>query len=137
MCDISEDAISLTKTNAKLNKISEINIVQSDGLDNIADENFTIILSNPPYHVDFSVPKKFIEQSYKKLSIGGKIYMVTKRKEWYKSKLISVFGGVKIQEVDGYFVFMAEKKSIKKGRNRQAKPALSKKLQRKQSTYKK
>jgi hypothetical protein len=29
--------------------------------------------------------------------------MVTKRKDWYKNKLISVFGGVKKNEVDGYF----------------------------------
>jgi 16S rRNA (guanine1207-N2)-methyltransferase len=37
--------------------------------------------------------------------------MVTKRKEWYKQKLISIFGGVSIREVEGYYVFMAEKKS--------------------------
>ena len=36
--------------------------------------------------------------------------MVTKRKEWYKNKLISIFGGVKIWEIDGYYVFMAIKK---------------------------
>jgi 16S RNA G1207 methylase RsmC len=137
MCDVSREAIQLAKINARLNGINKIKIVQSDGLDNITEEDFTIILSNPPYHVDFSVPKKFIEQSYKKLSMGGRIYMVTKRKEWYKNKLISVFGGVKIKEIDGYFVFIAEKKEKKKERKIKSKPVLSKKLQRKQSTYKK
>ena len=64
--------------------------------------------------------------------MGGKLVMVTKRLDWYKNKLISVFGGVKVQKVEGYYVFIAEKRSqiIKK----KEKPAmkLSKKLQRKQ-----
>ncbi len=36
--------------------------------------------------------------------------MVTKRKDWYQNKFIAVFGGVKITETDGYFVFMGEKR---------------------------
>jgi len=40
------------------------------------------------------------------------MYMVTKRKEWYKNKFISVFGGVRIWEEDGYFIFMARKKTV-------------------------
>jgi len=36
--------------------------------------------------------------------------MVTKRKDWYKNKLISIFGGVRIWEIENYYVFMAEKK---------------------------
>jgi 16S rRNA (guanine1207-N2)-methyltransferase len=59
--------------------------------------------------VDFSVPKHFIEKGFNHLKIGGKLFMVTKRKEWYKNKLISVFGGVKIWEENGYYVFMAQK----------------------------
>ena len=99
----------------------------------IGEENdFTLILTNPPYHADFSVPKNFIESSFKKLAMGGRLVMVTKRLDWYKYKLISVFGGVNIQEIEGYYVFVAEKRSliIKK----KSKPAknLSKKLQRKQ-----
>lgn len=37
--------------------------------------------------------------------------LVTKRKEWYKNKMISIFGGVKIYEEEGYFVFISTKKS--------------------------
>jgi 16S rRNA (guanine1207-N2)-methyltransferase len=37
--------------------------------------------------------------------------MVTKRKEWYKQKFIGIYGGVKIHETDGYFVFCGEKRS--------------------------
>ncbi|WP_408605614.1 methyltransferase [Bariatricus massiliensis] len=51
----------------------------SDGFRNVPDNDFTLILSNPPYHTDFSVPKHFIEVGFKKLVIGGKLIMVTKR----------------------------------------------------------
>ncbi|MBB6715802.1 class I SAM-dependent methyltransferase [Clostridium gasigenes] len=131
MCDLSPDAVELSKSNATNNGIIDLQIIQSDGLDNITDSNFSLILSNPPYHVDFSVPKKFIEQSYKRLITGGKMYMVTKRKDWYKNKLISVFGGVVIVEIDGYYVFMAEKRNEKKVKIEKT-STLSKKLQRKQ-----
>jgi 16S rRNA (guanine1207-N2)-methyltransferase len=110
MSDISDEALSLARANAMQNDAHEIQIVKSNGLDGINDRDFTLILSNPPYHVDFSVPKSFIEKGFRKLAIGGKMFMVTKRKEWYKNKFISVFGGVKIVESDGYYVFCAEKR---------------------------
>lgn len=131
MSDVSEDAILLAKLNAELNNVSNINIIRSNGLNEISDTGFNLILTNPPYHEDFSVPKNFIEKGYKKLVYGGKMYIVTKRKEWYKRKLISVFGGTKIVEINGYYVFMSEKKEyIKKDKNEKEKK-LSKKLSRK------
>lgn len=132
MCDISKEAVNLSKFNANLNHVENLTILQSDGLDSISNNDFSLILSNPPYHVDFSVPKRFIELSYKKLVVGGKMYMVTKRKDWYKNKLISVFGGVTINEIDGYYVFMAEKRNVKPTPKVKEKNTLSKKLQRKQ-----
>jgi 16S rRNA (guanine1207-N2)-methyltransferase len=109
MVDINAEAVKAAKQNAELNQVPEVLILESDGLTKIVDFGFTLILSNPPYHVDFSVPKHFIEKGFNHLKIGGKLFMVTKRKDWYKNKLISVFGGVKIWEENGYFVFMAQK----------------------------
>lgn len=111
MCDISENAVALSKENALLNGIENISILQSDGLSQLAEKDFTLILSNPPYHTDFSVAKHFIEKGFNRLAVGGKLLMVTKRRDWYKNKIISIFGGVKIVEQDGYFVFIAEKRS--------------------------
>lgn len=136
MCDISERAVEYAKKNAALNGVPHIDIRLSDGYENVGENDFTLILSNPPYHADFSVPKSFIEVGFQKLAMGGKMTMVTKRLDWYKNKLISVFGGVKVWEMEGYYIFVAEKRSriIKKKK----KPAkrLSKKLQRKQKCFK-
>jgi 16S rRNA (guanine1207-N2)-methyltransferase len=111
MVDIDERAVELSRENAKLNDVPDINIFQSDGFSNITDKEYTIILSNPPYHTDFSVPKAFIEKGFNRLSIGGRMYMVTKRKDWYFNKLKAIFGGVRLWEIDGYYVFMSIKKS--------------------------
>lgn len=111
MLDVNSEAVSLSKRNALMNAVGEVNVIESDNFRNLDEKDFTVILSNPPYHADFSVPKSFIEKGFNRLSIGGRMYMVTKRKEWYKNKLESIFGGVKIWEINGYYVFMSIKKT--------------------------
>jgi len=131
MCDISKKAVETSRINGALNGLSDLEVIQSNGLDAIEVSGFTKILSNPPYHVDFSVPKNFIEKGYKKLAPGGTMYMVTKRLDWYKNKLTSVFGGVKVLEIDGYYVFIAEKRARKpKTVKEKNKNQMSKKLAR-------
>jgi len=110
LTDKDRNATELAQKNALHNGLTTLSIQQSDGFKNLAEKDFTLILSNPPYHVDFSVAKEFIEKGFNRLQIGGKMVMVTKRKEWYKNKLIAIFGGVLIKEIDGYFVFTAMKK---------------------------
>ena len=111
LTDIEPEAVALSRINASRNGAEGVNILQSDGLDALDETGFDCILSNPPYHTDFSVAKMFIEKGFNRLKPGGRMYMVTKRKEWYKNKFISVFGGVRIYEIDGYYVFEAEKRS--------------------------
>lgn len=131
MTDINPKAVECAKENAILNQVFDgMSIVLSDGLKDIMDSEYTLILSNPPYHVDFSVPKQFIEQGHKKLALGGRMLMVVKRKDWYQNKLSNVFGGVKVYEKDGYYILEAQKRE-KRPAPKKEKPALSKKLQRK------
>ena len=113
MVDINKEAIELAKENISLNNVSGINIYQSDSFKNFQETDFSLILSNPPYHVDFNIPKSFIEKGFNRLRVGGRMYLVTKRKDWYKNKMISIFGGVKIWEENGYYVFMSIKNSMK------------------------
>ncbi len=111
MLDIDEEAVKLAQKNALLNGVPGVKTIQSDGFTNLDEKDFTLILCNPPYHTDFSVAKVFIKKGFNRLCIGGRMYMVTKRKKWYKNKLIAIFGGVQILEINGYYVFMAIKKS--------------------------
>ena len=110
MTDIDAKALEFAKQNAELNGVGEIRIIQSDGFKDLAISGFTHIFSNPPYHADFSIPKHFIEKGFNRLMLGGKMHMVTKRKDWYKNKFTAIFGGVKVLQQDGYYVFQAQKR---------------------------
>lgn len=136
MCDVSEQAIACAKINVQTNNVPNIKISLSDGFKNIEEKDFTLILSNPPYHADFSVPKHFIEIGFQRLAMSGKLIMVTKRLDWYKNKLTSVFGGVRVYEINGYYVFVAEKRRQAIKEKVKAANNLSKKLQRKQQRHK-
>lgn len=136
MCDISETAVKVARKNCERNGVG-VAVYQSDGLKDLSQElKFTKILSNPPYHEDFSVPKGFIELGYKRLITGGVMYMVTKRRDWYYNKLKTVFGGVRVEEIDGYYVFTAEKRERKPAEKKKNEQIMSKKLQRKMSKKK-
>lgn len=132
LCDISGVAVKAAAENAGRNGVGGVSVRQSDAYENIPERDFTLTLSNPPYHTDFSVAKEFIEGGYKRLVTGGRMIMVTKRLTWYKNKLTAVFGGVKVSEIEGYYVFTAEKRGYS-GRKKEEppRPQLSKKLQRK------
>lgn len=112
MLDVNEQVLVCARSNIMRNQVEGVEVLCSDAYDALNAKDFDYILSNPPYHTDFSVPKKFIEKGFNRLKVGGKLVMVTKRKDWYKNKLTAVFGGVKIFEIDGYYVFQSEKKSL-------------------------
>ena len=112
LTDVDELAVKTAEKNLKENGFDGAVFVSGDALTNVPGSDFSLILSNPPYHTDFKVAKTFIEKGFNRLRIGGKMFMVTKRKDWYKNKLISIFGGVKIYEKDGYFIFESQKRAM-------------------------
>ncbi len=113
MSDFDERAVKQASKNAELNGVGNIRAIVSKGFSNIDDKEYTIILSNPPYHEDFSVPKEFIEKGFNRLCIGGRMMMVTKREAWYKNKLTAIFGGTRVEHINGYCVFTSVKKDMK------------------------
>ena len=112
MSDADPMAVETARRYAERNGVGGVQVCVSDGFQSVDASGFDLILSNPPYQTDFSVAKGFIEKGFNRLKIGGKLYMVTKRRAWYKNKMISVFGGVEIRETDGYYVFIAERRSL-------------------------
>lgn len=111
MLDADEVAVEYSQKNAEANEVSNVSVSLSNGFADFAESDFTQILCNPPYHADFAVPKQFIMKGFNRLRIGGQMHFVTKRDKWYRNKLRSVFGGSQCQEVDGYYVFSATKRS--------------------------
>lgn len=134
MTDVDPAAVRCAAENAKRNGVENVHLCCGDALDAVDASGFDWILSNPPYHADFSVAKKFIEKGFNRLKLGGKLVMVVKRELWYRNKLTAIFGGVRMQEIGGYFVFTAEKRSERyappKPKAPKTPPSISKKKRR-------
>jgi 16S rRNA (guanine1207-N2)-methyltransferase len=113
MVDGDPEAVKVARRNAVLNGVAGVTVIASDGFRQIRETGFTKILSNPPYHADFSVPKHFIEKGFNRLVLGGSLWMVTRRDAWYRNKLRAIFGGVRVLAAGDYFVFEAVKKSAR------------------------
>ncbi|MBE5807417.1 MAG: methyltransferase domain-containing protein [Clostridiales bacterium] len=118
LTDIDERAVSCAEENAGRNGIEGLHFCRGNAYEGVDRAGFDWILSNPPYQSDFSVAKTFIEKGFNRLKMGGRLVMVTKRLEWYRNKLISVFGGAHIDRVDGYYVFTAQKRSMRYAKKR-------------------
>jgi 16S rRNA (guanine1207-N2)-methyltransferase len=111
LVDNDRAAVECAARNAQMNGVESIHVQYSDGFRDFSEKDFTKILCNPPYHADFSVAKHFIEKGFNRLLVGGSMWMVTKREDWYRNKLRSIFGGVQVTRQNAYFVFEAIKKS--------------------------
>ena len=118
LIDIDPVAVRTARINARDNGLADLNIICGDG-PAATDLKFSQILCNPPYHTDFSVAKRFIEQGYEHLLPGGRFWLVVKRLEWYKMKMAHVFGGVRVVQADGYYVLMAERRDFDETAKRQ------------------
>ena len=57
--------------------------------------------------------------------------MVTKRCEWYRNKLKAIFGNIRVDSIEGYYVFTSEKTSRSVYKKQKEKRRLSKKLEQK------
>lgn len=109
MIDNDPKAVAAARRNANANGVPAVTVVLSDGFKDTRETGFTKIITNPPYHVDFSVPKHFIEKGFNRLVLGGTMWMVTKRPSWYRNKLGGIFGGCRVDEINGYYVLAATK----------------------------
>jgi 16S rRNA (guanine1207-N2)-methyltransferase len=116
LLDNDPSAVQAATANVEANGADGAQVVLSDGFRQFTETGFDKIISNPPYHADFAVPKHFIEKGFNRLNVGGLMFMVTKRELWYRKKFDSVFGGVTVREIDGYFVFEARKKGTQYAR---------------------
>lgn len=109
MIDNDPKAVAVARQNADANGVPEVTISLSEGFRGTRETGFTKIISNPPYHADFAVPKHFIEKGFNRLVLGGTLWLVAKRHDWYRNKLAAIFGGCRVHQIDGYYVFEATK----------------------------
>ncbi len=111
MLDSDPLAVQTALENARRNGFGNIRAFLSDGFSEYPLAGLDWILSNPPYHKDFSVAKGFIEKGFNRLHLGGRMVMVVKREAWYRNKMTAIFGGVRILRSGDYSVLTAQKRT--------------------------
>ncbi|WP_010285023.1 class I SAM-dependent methyltransferase [Bacillus timonensis] len=111
MIDVNERAVELAKKNAETNKITNVEIHQSDLFTNVKKQGFAAILSNPPIRAGKKVVHHILEESYRYLLPGGELWVVIQKKQGAPSaieKLEKVFEEVEIVErKKGYHIIRA------------------------------
>ncbi|MEW9702650.1 class I SAM-dependent methyltransferase [Paenibacillus sp. SI8] len=113
MVDINERAIELAIDNAKRNGITNVTILQSDLLDEVKEEKFNVVLTNPPIRAGKEVVHRIFTDAYDCLESGGSIWVVIQKKQGAPSamaKLEAVYGEVvEVSKDKGYRILKATK----------------------------
>jgi 16S rRNA (guanine1207-N2)-methyltransferase len=114
MVDINERAVELSRENAKNNKINNVTIVHSDLLEQVKDQRFDVILTNPPIRAGKETVHRIFTEAYGCLVSGGTLWVVIQKKQGApsaKAKLESVYSEVvDISKDKGYRILKATKK---------------------------
>lgn len=112
MVDVNERAVHLARENARRNRVADrIQILVSDGFQNIADEKFDQILFNPPIRVGKSVIYRLFAEAKKHLKPGGSLWIVIRKQQGAvsaRAELERIYQTVHlVQQKKGYCILQA------------------------------
>lgn len=105
MSDINNRAIHLSKMNAKKNNVL-VNVISSDGFDNISD-TFDYIISNPPIRVGKKKLYELLINSKNHLRKSGELIIVIRKEQGALSliKDMNIYYNVKVIDKEkGFFI---------------------------------
>ncbi|WHX48618.1 class I SAM-dependent methyltransferase [Paenibacillus woosongensis] len=113
MIDVNQRAVELAKENAANNKVANVTIVESDLFAALGEQQFDVILTNPPIRAGKEVVHAIFEGAYDRLREGGALWVVIQKKQGApsaKQKLESLFAQVEeVTKDKGYRVYRAVK----------------------------
>jgi len=105
-------AIEYSQKNAELNKISNVDILLSNGFEQIKDKKFDVVVSNIPAKVGNEMMTLFFHDAMQQLNKNGRIYVVTINglRGYIKRVFKDIFGNhKKLKQGKNYTVAMAVK----------------------------
>ena len=108
MSDVNKRAVMLAKKNVELNNV-KAEICQGNLYERIKQNDFNVILSNPPQTAGKEICFKLIEEAKNHLKNNGSLQLVARHNKGGKTlskKIEEVFGNVKvIAKEAGYWVY--------------------------------
>jgi 16S rRNA (guanine1207-N2)-methyltransferase len=121
LIDVDLIACECAKENLEVQGIENAEVVLGDGLDAVPGREFTLIVSNPPFHsgheVELDVAKRFIDRAYTALKPRGRLVLVANRFLPYPQMMAERFGSVRtLSSTNQYHVLYAEKTPMRRRR---------------------
>jgi len=110
-------AIACASRNIEQNQFSNCRAVMSDLLSSVADNTYSFILTNPPFHagkqVDYQIAESLIASAFDVLQPGGILQLVANRFIRYDRWMAELFGNVRlIAESPAYHVLSSCKEKV-------------------------
>jgi len=91
-------AIECAAETLRRNGLTEMRLLLGDGPSAVAEERFTLIVSNPPFHsghgVTLEIAQRFVAQAYGALEMRGRLVIVANRFLPYHRAMQEAFGAV-------------------------------------------
>ena len=113
MVDINSRAVELAQGNAKRNQIKNVEIHQSNIYEDVQEEGYAAIVSNPPIRAGKKVVHEILTEAYPRLKTGGTLTIVIQKKQGAASaqkKMLETFGNAEIITKDkGYYIIKSVK----------------------------
>lgn len=81
MVDINSRAVELAQGNAKRNQIKNVEIHQSNIYEDVQEEGYAAIVSNPPIRAGKKVVHEILTEAYPRLKTGGTLTIVIQKKQ--------------------------------------------------------
>ena len=113
MIDVNERALQLASENAMRNDVQNVTILKSYIYENVQNNKYAAILSNPPIRAGKKVVHEILEKAYDRLVSNGELWIVIQKKQGAPSaidKLNEVFEEVEVVlKKKGYYIIKAKK----------------------------
>lgn len=115
LIDANIRAVRLAEENILLNKLNNAKALLSDGLEAVGNQQFDIVLSNPPFSAGIDIFEEFAKDSLEKLKTNGKICFVTpaRLKEAVKRVFLGNYGNCEIAGKNAKYVVSSAIKNQK------------------------
>ncbi len=97
-------AVECTALGASRNGLGNITVEHSASGPHGVPGTVDVVVANPPYYAGFRIARFFLEAAHAALRPGGRIFVVTKRPEWYAEHVPQWFSDVAIEPSKDYWI---------------------------------
>ena len=106
--DANARAVESAMLSAELNELTDVAATLSHdgtaGEDDGLEGEFDVVVGNPPYYSHFQISEIFLQSAVRNLKEGGRVYIVTKDREWLEARMSQLFSEIQVAELRGYTV---------------------------------